>query len=75
MFCQNIKVCYFRYKICERRESSKINQVVFYALQMQNRPIIGALSKPLSLVYGYKHNPKLLWKLNLETNNQFFYFM
>ena len=40
---------------------------------MQDCPTCGALSKPrsLSLVFGYKHNPKFFRKKNLETKINF----
>ena len=39
---QKIKLCYFCYINCERQHSHI--QVVFYALQMQDRPTFGVLS-------------------------------
>ena len=49
---QTLKVCNFH--LC------KTIQAILYAMEIQDRPTFGALSKPsfLSLVFGYKHNLK-----------------
>ena len=57
-FCQNLKICYFCYMICERQLEDNSGRV--QCIGNASRPIFGALSKPrsLSLVFRYKHNPK-----------------
>ena len=59
-----VEIFFFTFVISFVKYRFETIQGVFYALLRQGRPIFSALSKPrsLSLVFGYKDNPKFFRK-------------